>query len=90
MSNKSISIQLEGRVQKVGFRYHVYRLASELGVKGFVKNLPDGSVYVEAESDEEKLHVFVEHCKKGPPLSKINKININELPNRNFTSFNIY
>ncbi len=86
---KTISLELRGRVQQVGFRYYVYRLASELGVKGFVKNNPDGSVYVEAESESDRLTVFVNHCKKGPPQSKVDKCLTKEIDSKNFKDFRI-
>ena len=73
MSVKGKSIQLYGRVQQVGFRYYVYRLASELGVKGFVKNMPDGTVLIEAECENHTMDVFIEHCKKGSPQSEVIK-----------------
>lgn len=86
---KTIAVELKGRVQQVGFRYYVYRLASELGVRGFVKNKPDGSVYVEAESESEMLSVFVDHCKKGPPQSKVEKCLTKEIESKNFKDFKI-
>lgn len=88
--DKTISIEFTGKVQQVGFRYFVFRLASELGIKGYVRNQPDGSVYIEAESDSNHLTVFVEHCKKGPPQSKIHHFRINEIPKKNFDDFKIY
>lgn len=42
-----ISIRMTGRVQGVGLRYFIVRLANEFGMRGFVRNEPDGSVYVE-------------------------------------------
>lgn len=86
---KTISLELRGRVQKVGFRFYVYRLASELGVTGFVRNKSDGSVYVEAESDSDKLSVFVAHCKKGPPHSTVEKCVSKEIDSKNFKDFRI-
>ena len=87
---KTISLELRGRVQQVGFRYYVYRLASELGVKGFVKNKPDGSVYVEAQSDSDMLNVFIDHCKKGPPQSKVEKCISKDIDPKDFKDFRIF
>jgi acylphosphatase len=86
---KAISLELTGRVQQVGFRYYVFRVASELGVKGFVKNRPDGSVYIEAESDEEKLSAFVDHCKKGPPQSRVDRCKTTSIERKDFREFRI-
>ncbi|QER67308.1 acylphosphatase [Paucilactobacillus nenjiangensis] len=46
---ESIKITVTGRVQRVGFRWSVVSLAQRLNIKGFVKNLPNGDVYIEAE-----------------------------------------
>lgn len=89
MGIKSKSIHLFGRVQQVGFRYYVYRLAGELGVKGFVKNMPDGSVLIEAECDSHTLDVFVEHCKKGSPQSKVNDCKSTPIEVKDYKDFRI-
>jgi acylphosphatase len=77
------SVHLMGKVQQVGFRYYVYRLACELGVRGFVKNMPNGSVLIEAECDDHIMDVFVEHCKKGSPQSIVSncKTTLNQVKN---------
>lgn len=86
---KAISLELSGRVQQVGFRYYVFRVAAELGVKGFVKNRSDGSVYIEAESDGEKLSAFIDHCKKGPPQSRVDKCKTAIIEPKDFREFRI-
>lgn len=90
MGVKGKSIHLFGTVQQVGFRYYVYRLASELGVKGFVKNIPDGSVLIEAECDNHTLEVFIEHCKKGSPQSSVSKCETEPLEVKNYNDFKMY
>jgi two-component system LytT family response regulator len=50
------NIRITGRVQGVGFRYSARSLASSLGIKGFVRNLPNGEVYIEAEGNYLTLH----------------------------------
>ena len=47
-----------GRVQGVGFRYHTLQIAKEFDVSGFVKNLPDGRVLLEAEGDSAEVRAF--------------------------------
>ena len=83
------SINLCGKVQQVGFRYYVYRLASELGVKGFVKNLPDGSVFIEAECEDHVMDVFIEHCKKGSPHSDVSACKSKKIEVKNCKDFKI-
>jgi acylphosphatase len=48
-----------GRVQGVGFRYTCQRIAAECAITGFVRNLPDGSVQLVAEGDDEELDRFL-------------------------------
>jgi acylphosphatase len=59
-------IKITGHVQGVGYRAFAAKIARALGLKGFVKNLADGSVLVEAEGPTELLDQFVLQCKKGP------------------------
>ncbi len=89
MSIKGKSIHLFGRVQQVGFRYYVYRFASELGVKGFVKNMPDGSVLIEAECENQTMNVFIEHCKKGSLHSVVSKCESSTIEVNDYKDFKI-
>jgi acylphosphatase len=52
-------VHFQGRVQGVGFRYAVLQLAKEFEVAGFVQNLPDGRVLVEAEGAPPELDAFI-------------------------------
>ncbi len=89
METKSFSIILYGRVQQVGFRYFVFKLAAELGVVGFVKNQPDGSVYVEAEGESHIIEVFIAHCKMGPPQAEVTRTIVVSIPLQDFNEFAI-
>ncbi len=48
-----------GRVQGVGFRYHTLQIAKEFEVSGYVRNLPDGRVQLEAEGDQREVRAFI-------------------------------
>ena len=89
MMIKAKTILLYGKVQQVGFRYYVYRLACELGIKGYVKNMPDGSVFIEAECEEHIMDVFIEHCKKGPPYSNVSECETTQNEIKNYIDFTI-
>ncbi len=67
-------ITVAGRVQGVGFRYFTRDVAKKLGLKGYVRNLPDGTVEIVAEGDEEKLRKLLEEVEKGPPLAEVTHI----------------
>lgn len=56
---------VEGHVQGVGFRYFTMDQARRLGLSGWVRNLPDGSVEAEAEGPREDLLVFWKLWRKG-------------------------
>ena len=56
------------------FRHFVRLKAREIGITGFVKNEPDGAVYMEAEGDEKALGQFLEWCKHGPESAKVEKM----------------
>lgn len=74
---KKYEIYISGRVQGVGYRYFVYYKARTLGIKGSVKNLRDGRVKVIAIGENTKK--FIEVLRKGPMVSYVSDIQINEL-----------
>ncbi len=85
-----IEVYVEGVVQGVGFRYFTQRIAKEIGVKGFVKNLPDGRVYIVAEGEDEQLDKFLSYVKKGPSASVVRNVKVREIEkSEEFENFNI-
>jgi len=82
-------IRVSGHVQGVGFRWNAAREARNLGIKGFIKNLSDGSVYIEAEGSAGQLNFFIEWCKKGPGYSVVDSVNAEPFPPVNYTDFRI-
>jgi acylphosphatase len=52
--------------------------ARELGLCGFVKNLPDGSVYAEAEGDAALLDALADWCRRGPEGTKVERVEVSE------------
>ena len=82
-------IRVRGRVQGVGFRWSAVREANDHGITGYVKNQPDGSVYIEAEGSGEQLNAFVEWCRKGPGLSFVESVVADPLPPVNYEDFRI-
>ena len=75
---KHLNIRIAGKVQGVFFRVGAIGVARDLGIAGFVRNDPDGTVYIEAEGIEESLKEFVEWCHKGPEAAEIESVNIEE------------
>lgn len=56
-------LRVEGEVQGVGFRHYVWRHAKKLGLKGYVKNLPDGGVEILAVGPEGLIETLVERLR---------------------------
>lgn len=56
---KRYFIVYKGIVQGVGFRYHIYNLASKYNLAGHVANMDDGSVQVEIQGNEDNLDAFI-------------------------------
>jgi len=65
-----------GRVQGVGFRAFVRHHARELGLAGWVKNEPDGSVVVEASGDTDGLDELERRLRQGPPASRVERLEV--------------
>ena len=86
---ESVVITISGRVQGVGFRYFVKQKADLLAIKGFVKNLPDRKVFVEAEGDAEQLQLFISLCKQGPSHACVENADIQYCPLQGFVGFSI-
>ena len=84
---KAAIIQVFGRVQGVGFRYFVKQKAGMLGVNGFVRNLANGNVYIEAEGEEAALQLFIEYCRQGPSHAWVEKTEIQYCPVQGFEGF---
>jgi acylphosphatase len=80
-------IQVKGLVQGVGFRWNAAREARVLGITGFVRNMPDGSVYIEAEGSESQLNAFVKWCKNGPGI--VDSVNTQSHPPVDYRDFRI-
>ena len=65
---------VKGRVQGVWFRRFTQNVANELGIGGYVRNLPNGDVEVVASVPEEVWEDFLAALKKGPPLARVDEI----------------
>lgn len=77
-TNKKVRahIFVSGKVHGVFFRAHTAERARELGITGWVRNWPDGRVEAVFEGEKEKVKEMVEWTKKGPPVARVNNIDI--------------
>ncbi len=69
-----VHLVIQGRVQGVGFRYFVLRRAEALGLTGWVANLSNGDVEVEAEGEEHSLRQLVQRCREGPSAARVDRV----------------
>ncbi len=82
-------IQVFGIVQGVGYRYSAKQKAQSLGIKGYVKNMYDGSVFIEAEGTIESLNEFIYWCNHGCSHSRVSEIEVKEGDVKNYKFFDI-
>ena len=81
---------VSGRVQMVMFRDFTCRKARKVGVAGFVRNLPNGTVEVVAQGSKENLEKLIEYLHKGPLLSRVEKVALEwRTPQKTFDSFEL-
>lgn len=79
MLGRRVKITVKGKVQGVWYRQSTLETANALGIRGWVRNLPNGDVEILAEGETEAINSLIEWCKKGPPLAIVKDIEIVEL-----------
>lgn len=86
---KKAAIKVYGTVQGVFFRASTRDKAKELNISGFVENLDNGAVYIEAEGEEAQLNEFIEWCKLGPVSATVEDVEIEHRELSGFGTFQI-
>lgn len=86
---KLFKITVSGRVQGVFFRDTTRQAALELGIAGLVRNQPDGTVYIEAEGEEETLKELVRWCRRGPQWAHVESVDVEEGEPAGYTGFEL-
>ncbi len=91
-----VHVYISGNVQGIGFRQFVKSHANKLGIKGWVKNLPasrqggpDGRVEAILQGRTQDIDKIILLCRKGPFLAEVKGLEIEELPDQKFDSFDI-
>jgi acylphosphatase len=80
---------VSGRVQGVGFRFFAERAAREAGVKGWVRNRPDGTVETVVEGEQAAVDDYLDRLRKGPLGSRVADVSIEDVSLGAFHSFDI-
>lgn len=85
---RRVHLWVSGRVQGVFFRQSTENRARELGLTGWVRNLPDGRVEAIAEGSSDALEHLVAFCHVGPPAAQVDHVEVRwEAPTGEFTGF---
>ena len=69
-----LQIRCRGTVQGVGFRPAIHRIASALGLAGWVRNLPDGRVEAVFEGDSTACQKVLDFVQVGPPSARVSQV----------------
>jgi acylphosphatase len=72
-------ILVSGRVQGVGFRYFTQDAAAREGIYGWVRNLPDGRVEIQAEGESDAMDRFEHRVRHGPRGASVDDVDVSEL-----------
>lgn len=86
---KHLNITVQGKVQGVSFRVTTKAVADQLGIRGIVKNEPNGDVYIEAEAEETLMDMFLEWCNEGPDPARVTAVLTEEGEVKNYRNFEV-
>ena len=85
----SVHLIAHGKVQGVWYRAGTREQALQLGLSGWAKNCPDGTVEIHAEGEKEILELFINWCRKGPPAAQVSSLDIEWVELQAMTTFDI-
>jgi acylphosphatase len=80
MNDTRVLVRIRGRVQGVFFREETRRRAESLGIAGWIRNRPDGSVEAAFEGEGERVESMVEWCKRGPRGAMVESVEAAQEP----------
>jgi len=70
--------------------FDTIRTAQEFNISGFVRNEPDGTVYIEGEGEQDSMEAFLEWCRRGPKWARVDRFDFQEQPFMNYEGFDIH
>lgn len=83
------NITVKGKVQRVSYRFCTHAQALKCNLTGYVKNLYNGDVFIEAEGKEDDINKLIEWCYVGSPLSNVKEVFAEESDVKNFETFEV-
>lgn len=84
-----LDITVKGKVHGVYYRASTKAVADQLGIKGIVRNEPNGDVFIEAEGDNISLEMFLDWCREGPENAIVTSVETHEGDLKNYRNFEI-
>lgn len=88
-SETSVDVVVRGRVQGVSFRWYAQQQAERLGVRGWVRNEPDGSVAGHFEGDPDAVDALLAWCRQGPPAARVEGVDVRDANPTGATRFEV-
>ena len=86
----NVCVVISGRVQGVWFRASTKKKAEQLGLSGWIRNTMDGCVEAVFEGDENLVNEMIKWCHHGPPLAKVDKVEVkNQGPTNGYEGFSV-
>ncbi len=82
-------VLIHGYVQGVFFRDSIRQRARELGVAGWVRNCPDGTVQAVLEGPPDAVHEILQVAKTGPPQASVHRVEVTEEPPEGLSGFSV-
>jgi acylphosphatase len=76
MKQMTVKLRISGRVQGVCFRHYTRETALSQGIKGWVRNCPDGSVEAVLQGDESAVSDVIRWCHDGPSAARVDKVEV--------------
>ena len=86
---RAVEVRVTGRVQGVSFRWYAAREAGRLGLAGWVRNEPDGSVAAHLEGPDDAVDEMVTWCAHGPPAARVDDVGVHDVAATGASSFEI-
>lgn len=87
---KALHLVISGRVQGVWFRASTREVAQRLGIIGWVRNMPDGSVETHIQGDDNAVEQMLDWCRQGPPGARVDYVDITDaLIQKEYRSFSV-
>ncbi|HVO33567.1 MAG TPA: acylphosphatase [Elusimicrobiota bacterium] len=87
---KAAHVVIVGRVQGVGYRYFAVDAAREAGVRGWVRNCPNGDVECDVEGEAQRIDQWIGRLRQGPPLARVQSVHVEWRPStRQYADFTI-